>query len=89
MTKPQNSGAGIVSRRQAIGRVAGASLGIVSALKRRNPLVDYPLRIFALLGLSDWHTQMLGLPAGSSKQDLLKAIEPNTRASGELMGTYS
>ena len=24
----------------------------MSALKRRNPLIDYPLRIFALLGLS-------------------------------------
>ena len=33
MTKPQNSGAGLLSRRQAIGRVAGASLGIVSALR--------------------------------------------------------
>ena len=27
-------------------------IGIVSALKRRNPLIDYPLRIIALLGLS-------------------------------------
>ena len=33
MTKPQNSGAGLLSRRQAIGRVAGASLGIASALR--------------------------------------------------------
>src|SRR5919198_4781955 len=30
----------------------GVPIGIVSALKRRNPLIDYPLRIFALLGLS-------------------------------------
>jgi peptide/nickel transport system permease protein len=30
----------------------GVPIGIVSALKRRNPMVDYPLRIFALLGLS-------------------------------------
>ena len=30
----------------------GVPVGIVSALKRRNPLIDYPLRIFALLGLS-------------------------------------
>ena len=33
MTKAQNSGEGLLSRRQAIGRVAGASLGIVSALR--------------------------------------------------------
>src|SRR5215470_17276423 len=35
-----------------IAAVVGIPIGIVSALKRRNPLVDYPLRIFALLGLS-------------------------------------
>src|SRR5438093_748805 len=32
--------------------LVGVPIGIVSALKRRNPLIDYPLRIFALLGLS-------------------------------------
>ena len=32
--------------------LVGVPIGILSALKRRNPLIDYPLRIFALLGLS-------------------------------------
>src|SRR5213593_433638 len=32
--------------------LVGVPIGIVSALKRRNSLIDYPLRIFALLGLS-------------------------------------
>jgi ABC-type dipeptide/oligopeptide/nickel transport system permease component len=35
-----------------IAALVGIPIGIVSALKRRNPLIDYPLRIFALLGLS-------------------------------------
>ena len=35
-----------------VAAVVGIPTGIVSALKRRNPLIDYPLRIFALLGLS-------------------------------------
>jgi peptide/nickel transport system permease protein len=35
-----------------IAALVGIPIGILSALKRRNPLVDYPLRIFALLGLS-------------------------------------
>ncbi len=35
-----------------VAALVGVPLGIVSALKRRNPLIDYPLRIFALLGLS-------------------------------------
>src|SRR5919106_1142289 len=35
-----------------VAALIGIPIGIVSALKRRNPLVDYPLRIFALLGLS-------------------------------------
>ncbi len=35
-----------------VAALVGVPVGIVSALKRRNPLVDYPLRIFALLGLS-------------------------------------
>ena len=33
-------------------RSSGIPIGIVSALQRRNPLIDFPLRIFALLGLS-------------------------------------
>jgi peptide/nickel transport system permease protein len=32
--------------------LVGIPIGIVSALKRRSPLIDYPLRIIALLGLS-------------------------------------
>jgi ABC-type dipeptide/oligopeptide/nickel transport system permease component len=35
-----------------VAALIGIPIGIISALKRRNPLVDYPLRIFALLGLS-------------------------------------
>src|SRR5262245_60773132 len=35
-----------------VAAMVGIPTGIVSALKRRNPLIDYPLRIFALLGLS-------------------------------------
>jgi ABC-type dipeptide/oligopeptide/nickel transport system permease component len=35
-----------------VAALIGVPVGIVSALKRRNPLIDYPLRIFALLGLS-------------------------------------
>jgi len=35
-----------------VAALVGIPIGIVSALKRRNPLVDYPLRILALLGLS-------------------------------------
>jgi peptide/nickel transport system permease protein len=35
-----------------VAALVGVPIGIVSALKRRNPLIDYPLRIFALLGLS-------------------------------------
>jgi len=35
-----------------VAALVGIPLGIASALKRRNPLIDYPLRIFALLGLS-------------------------------------
>src|SRR5262247_551559 len=35
-----------------VAAIVGVPIGIVSALKRRNPLIDYPLRIFALLGLS-------------------------------------
>src|SRR5213594_4869258 len=35
-----------------VAALVGIPIGIVSALKRRSPLIDYPLRIFALLGLS-------------------------------------
>src|SRR5499425_3522823 len=35
-----------------VAALVGIPIGIVSALNRRNPLIDYPLRIFALLGLS-------------------------------------
>ena len=35
-----------------VAALVGIPIGIVSALKRRNPLIDYPLRIVALLGLS-------------------------------------
>jgi ABC-type dipeptide/oligopeptide/nickel transport system permease component len=35
-----------------VAALVGIPIGIVSALKRRNPLIDYPLRIIALLGLS-------------------------------------
>ncbi|HUP37873.1 MAG TPA: ABC transporter permease [Candidatus Limnocylindria bacterium] len=35
-----------------VAALIGVPIGIISALKRRNPLIDYPLRIIALLGLS-------------------------------------
>src|SRR5262247_6602 len=35
-----------------VAALVGIPIGIVSALKRRSPLIDYPLRILALLGLS-------------------------------------
>jgi ABC-type dipeptide/oligopeptide/nickel transport system permease component len=35
-----------------VATLVGIPIGILSALKRRNPLIDYPLRIIALLGLS-------------------------------------
>jgi len=35
-----------------VAALIGIPIGIVSALKRRSPLIDYPLRIIALLGLS-------------------------------------
>src|SRR5262245_17992039 len=35
-----------------VAALVGVPIGIVSALKRRSPLIDFPLRIFALLGLS-------------------------------------
>jgi ABC-type dipeptide/oligopeptide/nickel transport system permease component len=42
----------LVTASAVIAALVGVPIGIISALKRRNPLVDYPLRIFALLGLS-------------------------------------
>ncbi len=42
----------LVMASAVIAALVGIPIGIVSALKRRSPLVDYPLRIFALLGLS-------------------------------------
>src|SRR4029453_3423557 len=42
----------LVMAARVVGAPVGVPLGIVSALKRRNPLIDYPLRIVALLGLS-------------------------------------
>ena len=42
----------LVTAAAVIAALVGVPIGIVSALKRRNPMVDYPLRIFALLGLS-------------------------------------
>jgi ABC-type dipeptide/oligopeptide/nickel transport system permease component len=42
----------LVMASAVVAALVGLPIGIVSALKRRNPLVDYPLRIFALLGLS-------------------------------------
>src|SRR5207249_11454620 len=35
-----------------VAALVGIPIGIISALKRRSPLIDYPLRIIALLGLS-------------------------------------
>jgi ABC-type dipeptide/oligopeptide/nickel transport system permease component len=35
-----------------VAALIGIPIGIISALKRRSPLIDYPLRIIALLGLS-------------------------------------
>jgi N-methylhydantoinase B len=42
----------LVSASAVVAALVGIPIGILSALKRRNPLIDYPLRIFALLGLS-------------------------------------
>ena len=42
----------LVMASAVVAALIGIPIGIVSALKRRNPFVDYPLRIFALLGLS-------------------------------------
>jgi ABC-type dipeptide/oligopeptide/nickel transport system permease component len=42
----------LVMASAVVAALFGIPLGILSALHRRNPLIDYPLRIFALLGLS-------------------------------------
>jgi len=42
----------LVMAAAVVAALVGIPIGIVSALKRRSPLIDYPLRIFALLGLS-------------------------------------
>ena len=42
----------LVMSSAVVAALVGIPIGIVSALKRRSPLIDYPLRIFALLGLS-------------------------------------
>ena len=42
----------LVMASAVVAALVGVPIGILSALKRRNPLIDYPLRIFALLGLS-------------------------------------
>ena len=42
----------LVMASAVVAALVGIPIGIVSALKRRSPLIDYPLRIFALLGLS-------------------------------------
>src|SRR5437867_12313233 len=42
----------LVAASAVVAALVGIPIGIVSALKRRNPLIDYPLRIIALLGLS-------------------------------------
>ena len=42
----------LVGASAIVAALIGIPIGIISALKRRNPLIDYPLRIFALLGLS-------------------------------------
>jgi ABC-type dipeptide/oligopeptide/nickel transport system permease component len=42
----------LVMASAVVAALIGIPIGILSALKRRNPLIDYPLRIFALLGLS-------------------------------------
>src|ERR671937_2282206 len=41
----------LVMASAVVAALVGVPIGIISAVKRRNPLIDYPLRIFALLGL--------------------------------------
>src|SRR5215475_11907333 len=42
----------LVMASAVVAALVGIPIGIVSALKRPSPLIDYPLRIIALLGLS-------------------------------------
>jgi peptide/nickel transport system permease protein len=42
----------LVTASAIVAALVGIPIGIISALKRRNALIDYPLRIFVLLGLS-------------------------------------
>jgi peptide/nickel transport system permease protein len=42
----------LVMSSAVVAALIGIPIGIISALKRRSPLIDYPLRIIALLGLS-------------------------------------
>ncbi|MGH7348879.1 MAG: ABC transporter permease [Candidatus Rokuibacteriota bacterium] len=42
----------LVLSSSVVAALIGVPIGIISALKRRSPLIDYPLRIIALLGLS-------------------------------------
>jgi peptide/nickel transport system permease protein len=42
----------LVTASAIVAALVGIPIGIISALKRRSPLIDYPLRIFVLLGLS-------------------------------------
>jgi ABC-type dipeptide/oligopeptide/nickel transport system permease component len=42
----------LVMSSAVVAALVGIPIGIISALKRRSPLIDYPLRIIALLGLS-------------------------------------
>ena len=42
----------LVMSSAVVAALIGVPIGIISALKRRSPLIDYPLRIIALLGLS-------------------------------------
>src|SRR5262252_1066497 len=42
----------LVMASPVVAALVGIPIGIISAVKRRNPLIDYPLGSFALLGLA-------------------------------------
>src|SRR5262245_46844118 len=69
-----------------VAALVGVPIGIVSALKRRSPLIDFPLRIFALLGLSMpvFWLGILLLIVFSLRYDLLPMI-----GGGDLDGDIS
>jgi ABC-type dipeptide/oligopeptide/nickel transport system permease component len=69
-----------------VAAVVGIPIGIVSALQRRNPLIDFPLRIFALLGLSMpvFWLGILLLIAFSLRLDLFPLI-----GGGDLDGVFA